>query len=118
LMTMTIDVGTGGLPVYLPPGGASAAPYGTIFGRPAFVHESCDNLGDVGDIMLIDPSQYQMIEKGGMQSASSIHVRFLEGETVFRFIYRVDGQPMWNSALTPANDGNDVSPFINLAARA
>jgi len=118
LMTMTIDVGTGGLPVYLPPGGASAAPYGTIFGRPAFVHESCDNLGDVGDIMLIDPSQYQMIEKGGMQSASSIHVRFLEGETVFRFISRVDGQPMWNSALTPANGGNTVSPFINLAARA
>jgi HK97 family phage major capsid protein len=118
LMTMTLDVGTGGVPVYLPPGGASAAPYGTIFGRPAFVHESCDNVGDVGDIWLIDPMAYQMIEKGGMQSASSIHVRFLEGETVFRFIYRVDGQPMWNAPLTPANAGDTVSPFVNLAERA
>ena len=118
LLTMTLDVGTGGVPVYTPPGGASAAPYGTIFGRPAFVHESCDNLGDVGDIQLIDPTQYQMIEKGGLQSASSIHVRFLEGETVFRFIYRVDGQPLWNAALTPANGGDTVSPFVNLAERA
>jgi HK97 family phage major capsid protein len=118
LMTMTLDVGTGGVPVYLPPGGASAAPYGTIFGRPAFVHESCDNIGDVGDLMLIDPTQYQMIEKGGIQSASSIHDRFLEGETIFRFIYRIDGQPMWDAPLTPANAGATVSPFVNLAARA
>ena len=117
LMTMTLDVGTGGIPVYTPPGGASAAPFGTIFGRPAFVHESCDNLGDVGDIQLIDPTQYQMIEKGGIQSASSIHVRFLEGETVFKFTYRIDGQPMWNVPLTPANGGATVSPFINLAVR-
>lgn len=118
LLTMTLDVGTGGVPVYLPPGGASAAPFGTIFGRPAFVHESCDNLGDVGDLWLLDPTQYQMIEKGGLQSASSIHVRFLEGETVFRFIYRVDGQPMWNAPLTPFNAGDTVSPFVNLAERA
>jgi len=118
LMTMTLDVGTGGVPVYMPPGGASATPYGTIFGRPAFVHESAGNLGDVSDLMLIDPTQYQMIDKGGMQSASSIHVRFLEGETVYRFIYRVDGQPMWDSALTPANGGSTLSPFLNLAARA
>ncbi len=118
LMTMTLDVGTGGVPVYIPQGGASAAPFATIFGRPAFVHESCDNLGDVGDIQLIDPTQYQMIEKGGIQSASSIHVRFLQGETVFKFTYRIDGQPMWNVALTPANSGATVSPFINLAERA
>jgi HK97 family phage major capsid protein len=118
LMTMTLDVGTGGVPVYTPPGGASAAPFGTIFGRPAFVHESADNVGDVGDIWLLDPTEYQMIEKGGLMSASSIHVRFLQGETAFRFIWRIDGQPMWNSALTPFNGGDTVSPYVNLAERA
>jgi HK97 family phage major capsid protein len=118
LMTMTLNVGTAGVPVYLPPGGASGAPYGTLFNRPVIEHESCDNLGDVGDIQLIDPSQYQMIEKGGMQSASSIHVRFLEDEMTYRFTIRIDGQSMWNSALTPANGGDTVSPFINLAERA
>lgn len=118
LMLMSLDVGTGGMPVYLPPGGASAAPYGTLFGRPAFVHESATTVGSVGDIWLVDPSQYQMIEKGGIRSASSIHVRFLNDETTYKFVYRVDGQPMWNSTLTPANDGQAVSPFVNIAVRA
>lgn len=118
LMQMSLAVGTGGMLVYMPPGGLSGAPYGTMLGRPVFVHESCDNVGDAGDIWLVDPTQYQGIEKGGIQSASSIHVRFLEGESVFRFIYRVDGQPVWNSALTPANGGNTVSPYVYLAERA
>ena len=118
LIMMSMAVGVGGMMVYMPPGGLSAAPYGTLFGKPVIVHESADNLGDAGDIQLIDPTQYQMIEKGGIQSASSIHVRFLQGESVFRFIWRVDGQPIWNSALTPANGGATVSPYVNLAARA
>ncbi|KKN74783.1 hypothetical protein LCGC14_0386760 [marine sediment metagenome] len=118
LMLMTLDVGTGGVPVYTPPGGATAAPYGNIFGRPVAVHESCDNVGDVGDIQLLDLGEYQMIEKGGITSASSIHVRFLEGETAYRFIWRVDGQPIWRAPLTPANGGNTVSAYVNLAERA
>jgi len=118
LMQMSLAVGTGGSLVYTPPGGLSAAPYANMFGRPVIVHESCDNVGDVGDIWLVDPTQYQMIEKGGIQSASSIHVRFLQGESVYRFIYRVDGQPIWNSALTPFNGGATVGPFVTLAERA
>ena len=39
-------------------------------------------------------------------------------ETAFRFILRVDGQPLWNSAVTPANGTNTISPFISLATRA
>ena len=46
-------------------------------------------------------SQYILIDKGGVQSASSIHVRFVNDETVFRFVYRVDGLPIWQSPLTP-----------------
>jgi HK97 family phage major capsid protein len=118
LLQMYLATGTSGQLVYMPPGGLSAAPYGTLIGRPVVVHESCDNLGDAGDILFIDPGEYQGIEKGGIQSASSIHVRFLEGESVFRFIYRVDGQPVWDSALTPANGGATVSPFVSLAERA
>jgi HK97 family phage major capsid protein len=119
LYQMSIAVGTGGVPIYLPPGGISTSPYGQLFGRPVIVHESAATLGTVGDIMLCDLREYQAIEKGGIQSASSIHVRFLEGETCFRFIYRVDGQPTWNSALTPFKGAaNTVSPFVALATRA
>jgi len=118
LMQLQLPVGTGGVALYMPPGGLSAAPYGTLLGRPVIESEYCQTLGTQGDIYLIDFGQFQMIEKGGIQSASSIHVRFVYDETVFRFVYRVDGQPKWDAALTPKNGTNTVSPYIMLDARA
>ena len=41
LYTMGITVGVGGTPVYMPPGGASASPYGTLFGRPVIPCNHC-----------------------------------------------------------------------------
>jgi HK97 family phage major capsid protein len=114
---LSLSVGTGGVPVYLPAGGLSAAPYGQLFGRPVIPIEQASALGDVGDIVLADLSQYIIIDKGGMQSASSIHVRFLNDEQVFRFIYRISGQPLWNSPLTPYKGSSAQSPFVTLAAR-
>jgi len=118
LMLMTLDVGTAGVPVYLPPGGASGAPYGTIFGRPVIVNEFSPALGDANDVTLADWSQYQVITKGGLKAANSAHVKFAEDEMAFRFTYRVDGQPLWKSAVTPFKSSNDISPFIGLAERA
>ena len=118
LMQLSLAVGSGGVLVYTPPGGLSVAPYGTIFGRPVISHESCAALGTVGDILLVDPTEYQMIEKGGIQSASSIHVAFTTGEQLFRFTYRCDGQPLWNSALTPLSAGDTLSPYLSLATRS
>jgi HK97 family phage major capsid protein len=114
---MTINVGTGGVPVYMPAGGVSGAPYATLFGRPVIAVEYCSTLGTEGDIMFLDLSQYLMIDKGGIQTASSMHVRFVNDEQVFRFVYRVDGQPLWNAPLTPANSTATQSPFITLATR-
>ena len=118
LMLMTLDIGTAGVPVYLPPGGASGAPYGTIFGRPVIVNEFSAALGDANDVTLADWSQYQVITKGGLKAANSAHVKFAEDEMAFRFTYRVDGQPLWKSAVTPFKSSNDISPFIGLAERA
>lgn len=118
LMAMSQPVGTGGSPVWLPAGGASGKPYDTLFGRPVYEIEQCQALGTVGDIILADLSQYIMIEKGGMQSALSIHVRFVNDETVLRFVFRVDGQPLWNAAETPYKGSNTVGPFVALATRS
>jgi HK97 family phage major capsid protein len=118
LDNLALAVGTGGSLVYMPPGGLSQAPYGSIKGAPAIPVEYCATLGTVGDLMLVDLSQYQMIDKGGVMSDSSIHVRFIYDETVFRFVYRVDGQPKWDAALTPFKGTNTVSPFVTLATRA
>jgi HK97 family phage major capsid protein len=80
--------------------------------------EQCSTLGDKGDIILADFSQYLLIDKGQMQNATSIHVKFVNDETAFRFVYRLDGQPMWNSALTPYKGSDTLSPFVTLAERA
>lgn len=107
----------GDQPVYIPAGGLSASPYATILGRPVVPLEQCSQIGHVGDILFADLSQYLLIDKGGMNSAYSIHVRFLYDEGVFRFIYRADGQPTWNKPLTPYKGANTISPFVALDAR-
>jgi HK97 family phage major capsid protein len=117
LFTMALNVGTGGVPVYMPANGLSAAPYATLMGRPVIPCEQCGTVGDVGDILLVDLSQYIWIDKGGIDSASSVHVQFLYNETVFRFVYRADGKSAWNDALTPFQSSNELSPFVALAAR-
>lgn len=118
LFTMGVLVGTGGVPAYMPPGGLSQSPYGTMFGRPMIAVEYCQTLGTVGDIIWFSPNEYELIEKGGINAASSLHVRFLYKEMTFRFDYRVDGQPNWDSALTPKNGTKTLSPFVALATRA
>jgi len=113
LITLTIN----DVPVYIPAGGLSSTPYATLFGRPVLPLEQCNAAGEVGDIVLADLSQYLLIDKGGINAASSIHVRFLYDENVFRFIYRVDGQPVWNKTLAPYKGSATVSPYVTLARR-
>lgn len=116
LETMYLATGSTGVAV-LNPYQITADGMSTLFGRPVVPVEQCSALGTVGDIIYADLSQYQMIDKGGLQSAMSIHVRFLYDEGTFRFTYRADGQPRWNSALTPYKGSTTVSPFVTLAAR-
>ncbi|MCO4819793.1 MAG: phage major capsid protein [Bacteroidetes bacterium] len=117
LQTMAFVVGTGGVPVYLPANGVAGNSYDTLYGRPVIPIEQANTVGTVGDISLIDLSQYLLIDKGGVENDVSMHVRFLYAEKVFRYIIRVNGQPLWNTALTPANGTNTLSPQITLASR-
>jgi HK97 family phage major capsid protein len=117
LYQLSQTVGTGGLPMFLPAGGLSAAPYSTLFGRPVIPIEYASTLGTPGDIILADLSQYVLADKRGMQAATSMHVRFLTDEMTFRFTYRVDGEPLWNVPLTPFKGSNTKSPFIVLGQR-
>ena len=124
LFKMAYKMGTAAVPVFMPPvgpggGGLVGSPNGTLFNRPIQTIEQCQTLGSEGDILFLDLSQYLIIEKtGGMNATSSLHVRFLYDEQTFKFTYRLDGQPMWNSALTAFNSGVTRSPYITLAVRA
>ena len=117
LNQMNQAVGTGGQLVYLPPGGLSAAPYATLYGRPVITTEYSAGTGTPGDITLVDLSQYTLVDKGGVQSATSMHIAFLTDEMAFRITYRVDGKPMWYAPLTPFKGGQTLSPFVALATR-
>jgi HK97 family phage major capsid protein len=118
LFSMSMAVGTGGVPVYMPAGGISGLPYSTLFGRPVIPVEQCQTLGDKGDVILADfQDGYVLAEKGGMKADMSIHVRFVFDESVFRFVMRVDGQPVRATALTPFKGSATQSHFITLDAR-
>jgi len=104
----------GDQPVWLPPGGLAVAPYGTLFGRPIRICEVSPLLGSQGDIGFFDQSEYLLIEKGGVQAASSIHVRFVFDETAFRFVLRNNGLPKWSRSIYPNQGTDEVSPWIVL----
>lgn len=111
--------GTGtAVPVYLPPGGLSASPYGTLMGRPVIVTEAAPALGDRGDITFADMSQYMTVLKaGGVRSDVSIHLFFDYDVTAFRFVMRIGGQPWWNSAITRLASQPTRGFFVTLGAR-
>lgn len=117
LQALNGAVGTGGSLVYMPPGGISAAPYASLYGRPLVATEYNAALGSPGDIALVDLSQYMLVDKGGVQMATSMHIAFDTDEMRFRITYRVDGKPMWNAPVTPFKGSLTKSPFVALAAR-
>lgn len=118
LFTMSLAVGTGGVPVYMPANGAAGSPFATLMGRPVVPIEHAATLGTVGDIVLADMSQYLYATKGGLSIAQSMHVKFVEGELAMRATLRNDGKSWWPSALTPAKGSNTQSPFVALATRS
>lgn len=108
----------GDTPIYMPPTGLSGGLYGTLLGRPVIPCERCPQIGDKGDIIFADLSQYLLIEKGATEIETSIHVKFVTDETAFRFIQRNNGQPWDSTPFTTLKGNKKMSPFICLAERA
>jgi HK97 family phage major capsid protein len=105
-------------PVYLPPGGIADAPYGRLKGRPVIPLQAASTIGDQGDIMLVDFNQYWILRKAaGPKTDASIHLFFDQSITAFRFVWRIAGQPIWSSAITPQNGANTLSWAVTLDAR-
>jgi HK97 family phage major capsid protein len=98
------------------PAGAGGNPFPLLKGRPVIVAEQCSLLGMPGDIVLGDWSQYAIVETA-MKSALSLDVRFMTDEGAFRFVWRVDGKPLWASPVAPFNGSATRSPFVTLAKR-
>jgi HK97 family phage major capsid protein len=110
--------GTSAVPAYLPMNGLSSSPYASLMGRPVIPLSACKTVGDVGDIILVDLKQYWILRKAaGLRTDTSIHLYFDQATTAFRFIFRVNGQPAYSSAITPENGSNTLSWAVTLDAR-
>lgn len=112
LLTLTIDVGTGGSAVGIV--NIAGTPFMTILGRPLLITEKVPALGTASDINFIDFGYYLLGDRQAVSMESSSHNRFLEDETSLKVIERVDGRPWMQSAITPRN-GSTLSPYVRLA---
>jgi HK97 family phage major capsid protein len=122
-MFFTEDVATpavSAIPVYLPAGNNLANPnQTTLFGRPVIFHQACETKGDLGDIFLVDLTQYLTVTKGGgIRSDMSMHLWFDQDMVAFKFRIRIGGLPWWPTTLAARDGTTTYSPFITLAERA
>jgi HK97 family phage major capsid protein len=110
------SVGTGGVPVFMP--SAREDVPDMLLGRPLVFTEYAETLGDAGDIVCGNWTQFLEGVYEPLQSAESVHVRFINHERAFKFWMRNAGTPWWSAALTPKNSSTTLSPFVTLAERA
>lgn len=104
------------IPLFIPGNGVDVPD--TILGRPAYPTDHCQTVGNLGDIVLGVWPEYYVGEYGDMKEESSIHVRFENSETTFKFYKELAGMPSWETVLTPKNSSVTKSPFVVLAERA
>ena len=115
---LNLPIGTGGVPVYLPPTGAAATPYATLYGKPIIETDHMAAIGEKGDIGLFDLKEYMLLRKGTVKQDMSIHVEFLTAQNCFRLQLRAGGAPKGKSAVKLKHSSVLRSPFVVLEARS
>lgn len=90
-----------------------------LFGLPIIVSSTCQALGTPGDVILADWSYYCIADRE-LRIASSQHQNvsgtgWASDDTLFRLIWRGDGQPLVDAPIIPRHGGGDtISPFVCL----
>lgn len=116
LYEITVGIGTAGQ--LLPTGPLQRDANGnfSLLTRPVVLSEKASALGDLGDIILADLTQYAVGMRAELRLDKSQHVGFTTDTAYYRAVLRADGQSLWDAAYTPAH-GDTQSPFVTLEAR-
>lgn len=92
----------------------------TCLDRPILVSEHAAAMGTSGDVLLADFSHYVLAGKD-MVIASSRHADYssgtagwLRGQSLWRLVQHIDGQPIFDAPITPKRGGATVSAFVAL----
>lgn len=87
-----------------------------LLGKEIILTEKTPKLGDVGDIILADLSQYAVGLRQDLVVDKSNAPGWTEDLTDYRVIARVDGMGTWKEPVTPKN-GDSLSWCVTLEAR-
>lgn len=116
--------------VYLPQG-MYGNPFPLLKGRPLIPCEQCPPLGQPGDLILGDWSQYALASRSldgspeiGMatgslasviEARSSVHKYFSTDQAAILWKLRIDGKPLWLKPMTIADGAQACGPFCILS---
>jgi HK97 family phage major capsid protein len=114
LFTMGLTLGVGAAPVFQPNGPLG---YGSLMGRPLLFTEKLPVLGDAGDLLLVDLSQYYVGLRKEIYLDKTNAIGWLSDLSDYRGVIRVDGMPAWDKAITPKH-GVSLSWAVSLGERA
>ena len=119
LLKMTIPVGTGGVPAYMPADAAAGRPFQTLMGQPIIFSQATEPLGSQGDIILADFSQYwTSLKRGGIRTDVSVHLWFDYDLMAYKFRFRLAGMPWWATPITGRDGSTKYSWAVTLDERA
>ena len=102
--------------IYMPQGTAGTEDWPRLKGRPLVVVEQANPVGTPGDLLLIDPTTYAVAAMDSRLDISA-EVDWTSDQVLLRLIWRVDGRPLYTSAITSFSDVTLRSPYIALAQR-
>lgn len=113
LLTMSLAVGTGGS--IIQPAVMQSNGQFSLLGKPMLFTEKCPALGSLGQLILVDRSQYTIGMRREVSLDRSIHVGWTQDTSSYRAIVRIDGQGTWDKAITPKH-GDSLSWCVALEA--
>lgn len=97
--------------------GAGSGPHGAIYGRPLYVSEYMNPLGQQGDIMLVDPAGY-IYAVWSPTNQTSIDFLFANMMKSFRASLRFGGVPILSAPVTARTGNNTLGHAVVLAVRS
>lgn len=108
----TMEVGTAGGATFV--ANLSAGVPMPILGYPGKKTQHLPQANNSGDVLLLDPTAYQIWDLGGAYLDFSEHVEFKTGKDVWRFGRYMDGKPLWPNVITLSDPqgGFTQSPFV------
>ena len=96
-------------------GVASAVP-GFLLGRPLYLTDHCNQLGEASDIVFCDPSVYGLGMRREIVIFTTADAYFLQDLITWKGLVRFDGTGLLNEAIRPANSTTTLSWVVDLQA--